>query len=278
MGCHESSRIQPRVLACLYFTLAFAPFAFSGHPNAQQIVRLSIAATEADWKATPHFSDIERDADAKGGSTTSKTYKVLMIEGSPYSRLAAINDKPLSPAEEAEESQKLQHVIAKRASESEKQHAKRLAQYQEGRNRMFALMRATADAFDFKIVREEKLGAHDVYVLEATPRPGYEPKSRETKLLTGMRGRLWIDKDDYQWVKVEAEVVKPVWLGWFIAKVIPGTSFVVDQALVMRGLWLPRHFRVEVRAKVLWARKSYMHDETYRDYQLTSALSTPSRP
>jgi hypothetical protein len=139
-------------------------------------------------------------------------------------------------------------------------------------------MRAMAIAFDFKVAGEERLEGHNVYVLEATPRPGYQPNSRETKVLTGMRGRLWIDKDDYQWVKVEAEVVKPVWFGWFIAKVIPGTSFVVDQAHVMKGLWLPRHFRVEVKAKLLWARKTYIHDETYRDYQLTSALSTPSRP
>jgi hypothetical protein len=278
LGCPGGSHFQSRVLAYLWFTLAFAVFSFSAQPNTQQIVRLSIAASEADWKAIPHFSDIERDADTKGGSTTSKTYKIVMIDGSPYSRLIAVNDKPLSPAEEAQESKKLRDAIANRARESSKQRAKRLAQYEKDRNRMFALMRAMAGAFDFKIVREERLEGHNVYVVEATPRPGYQPNSRETKVLTGMRGRLWIDKDDYQWVKVEAEVIKPVWFGWFIAKVIPGTSFVFDQALVMKGLWLPKHFRVEVKARLLWARKSYIHDETYRDYQLTSALSTPSRP
>ncbi len=263
------------VLAYLWFTLAFILFAFSGQPNTHQIVRLSIAATEADWKAVPHFSDIERDADTKGGSTTSRTYKVLMIDGSPYSRLIAVNDKPLPPAEQAQESQELQRVIAKRASESAKQRAKRLAQYQENRNRMFVLMRAMTEAFDFKMAGQERLEDHDVDVLEATPRAGYKPNSRETKVLTGMRGKLWIDRDDYQWVKVEAEVVKPVWFGWFVAKVTPGTTFVLEQARVMKGLWLPRHFRIEVKAKILWLRKGYIHDETYRDYRQISPLSTP---
>ena len=140
---------------------------------------------------------------------------------------------------------------------------------------MFALMRAMGEAFDFKLAGEERLEDHDVYVFEATPRPEYQPNNRETKVLTGMKGTLWIDRDNYQWVKVEAEVVKPVPFGWFIAKVMPGTSFVLEQGLVTKGLWLPKHFRLEIKAKVLWLPKGYVHDETYRDYRQTLPSSTP---
>lgn len=271
----EGSDFRPCILAYLWLTLALVPFAFSIHPDAQQIVRLSVAATEGDWKALPHFSYIERDADTKEGSTTSKTYQVMMIDGSPYSRLIAVNDDPLSAAEQARESEKHQRVIAKRAGESEKQRVKRLEQYHEDRNRMFAFMRGMAQAFDFKVLGEERLEGNDVYILEATPRPGYQPTSRETKVLTGMKGKLWIAEDNYQWVKVEAEVLKPVVFGWFIAKVMPGTRFLLEQGLVKNGLWLPTHFRVEVKAKVLWLSKDYIHDETYRDYRQISPLSTP---
>ena len=55
-----------------------------------------------------------------------------------------------------------------------------------------------AEAFDFKQVGQQQIEGHKVYVLEATPHPGYEPKRRETKLLTGMTGRLWIDQETYQ--------------------------------------------------------------------------------
>jgi len=176
----KGSHFRPRVLACFWAVMAFAPFAFSTPPNAQQIVRLSLAATEADWQAISHFSDIERDADTKDGSTTSKTYQVLMIDGSPYSRLIAFDNEPLSPVEQARECTKLQRVFAKRAVESPRQPAKRLAVYREDRNRMFALMHGMAQAFDFKKLGEERLEGSDVYVLEATPRPGYQPTSRET--------------------------------------------------------------------------------------------------
>jgi hypothetical protein len=268
-------RNQIRPVAYSLLMLAFPVMAFSVQPSAQQMIRLSIASTEADWKATPHFSYIERDTDVKGGATTSKTYRVWMVDGSPYSRLIAVGDEPLSPAQQAREGEKLRKEIAKRASESSRERAKRLAQYQEDRGRMFALLHEMAEAFDFKLVGEQTLDDHDVYVLEASPRPGYQPESRETKILTGMRGKLWIDKDDYQWVKVEAEVIKPVWMGWFIAKVLPGTNFLLEQAPIMQRLWLPKHFSFEAKARILWFQKDYSHSETYQDYRLLSALSRP---
>ena len=268
-----SSGILPATYC--FFTLVFPVLVFSAQPTTQQLVRLSIASTEADWNATPHFSYAERDANVKGRATTSKTYRVWMIDGSPYSRLIAVGDEPLSSLQEAQEGAKLRKEISKRANEHPEARAKRLAKYQKERGRMFALIQEMAQAFDFKFVGEQKLNNHDVYVLQALPRPGYQPKSRETKILTGMKGTLWIDKDTYQWVKVEAVAIKPVWMGWFIAKVMPGTRFLFEQTPVTKRLWLPEHFSVEVKARIAWLKKSYIHDETYRDYRLLSGQSLP---
>ena len=261
--------------ACCFFTLVFPVLVFSAQPTPQQMVRLSIASTEADWKATPHFSYAERDANVKGGATTSKTYRVWMIDGSPYSRLISVGDEPLSSLQEAQEGAKLRKEISKRINESPKARAKRLAEYHKDRGRVFALIQEMPEAFDFKFVGEQKLDNRDVYVLQASPRPGYQPKSRETKILIGMKATLWIDKDTYQWAKVEAVVIKPVWMGWFIAKVMPGTRFLFEQTPVTKRLWLPAHFSVEVKARVAWLQKSYVHEETYRDYRLLSGQSLP---
>jgi hypothetical protein len=266
---------QIRSVVCCFLTLFSPGLAFSLQPSTSQMVRASISSTEADWKATPHFSYVERDLDEKDGVTTSKTYRVLMIEGSPYSRLIAVGGEPLSPAQQEREGKKLREEIAKRGSESPGARAKRVAKYQKDRSRMFALLHDMAEAFDFKRVGQQRMEGHEVYVLEATPRPGYEPESRETKLLTGMKGTLWIDKDTYQWVKVEAVAIKPVWMGWFIAKVRPGTRFSLEQAPVMKTFWLPKHFSVQVKAEILFWQKNYSHSETYSDYHLISRISAP---
>jgi hypothetical protein len=276
--CEAVSGIPPHQIplaACCFFILLLPPPALPLEPDTSQMIRASISSTEADWKATPHFSYVERDVDEKGGATSSKTYRVCMIEGTPYSRLIAVGGKPLSPEESARAGEELRETVAKRATESPEARAKRVAQFQKDRERMSALLNEMSAAFDFKQVGQEMLEGHEVYVLQATPRPGYEPKSHETKLLSGMQGELWIDKQTYQWVKVQAVAIKPVWMGWFIAKVLPGTEFSLQQSPVMKTLWLPEYFSVQVKARILLFHKSYFHSETYSDYQLISTIPSP---
>jgi hypothetical protein len=141
---------------------------------------------------------------------------------------------------------------------------------------MFALIDEMAAAFDFKLLQEQNLDGHAVYVFSASPRPGYQPKSWETRILKGMKGTLWVDRNSYQWVKVEAVAIKPVSLGWFIAKVLPGTHFLLEQTPVTPGLWQPEHFSFEVHARILWWQKSIVHSETYSDYRRRLAVSSTS--
>jgi hypothetical protein len=259
--------------------LAFPGLILGGQPTAQEIVRLSISATKADWKATAQFSYVERDEDVKRGISTSKTYRVWMLDGSPYSRLIAVEGEPLSPAQQSQECQRLRKEIARRTSESSQERARRLEGYQKDRGQRLALLDEMAGAFDFRLLREQKLAGRDVYVFAASPRPGYQPKSWETRILTGMEGTLWVDKNSYQWVKVEAVAVRPVWLGWFVAKVYPGTRFFLEQTPVATGLWLPERYSFAARARILWRQKDYRHSETYTGYQrLSGSLISQSQP
>jgi len=130
------------------------------------------------------------------------------------------------------------------------------------------MLKEMVDAFDFRLAGEAHVEGHDCWVLDAEPKPGYQPKSRETKVLTGMKGRLWVDKSQYQWVRVEAEVMRPVNMYGFFAKVGPGTHFALEQAPVAGNLWLPTHFSVKVKASALgFINENSTDDETYRDYK-----------
>jgi hypothetical protein len=189
-----------------------------------------------------------------------------MIDGSSYSRLIAIGGKPVSPADQGREGEKLREEEQRRASETPEARAKRIADYQKGRDRMLKVLSEMVQAFDFKQAGQQQVDGHETYVLEATPRAGYEPKSTETKMLSAMRGKLWIDKDTYHWVKVEAVAFRPVAIGWFIAKVLPGTKFCLEQQPFVKALWLPERFSAEINAKVLCWQKHYVYRETYSSY------------
>lgn len=230
-----------------------------------EVIRRSVTANEADFRAQPGYTYRETDRESSG---ESKTYEVRMILGSPYSRLVAINGHPLSLAREQDEENKMRQALAKREHESSGDRADRIEKYRKERREERVMLAEMAAAFNFRQIGEATMSGRDVWLFEATPRPGYRPPNRKAKVLTGMRGKLWIEKQGYHWAKVEAEVVEPVYFEGFLARVNPGTRFVLEKAPVGGGVWLPKHFSMNVQARIvgIFAHNT-SDDETYSDYR-----------
>ena len=240
--------------------------------NVEDIIRKSVAATDANWKEAPKYAFHERDVVSKKDQAKGiKTYEVFMIEGSPYNKLIAENDHPLSKEEQQAEEQKFRTEVASRQNETPRERKRRIAKYQKERFQDQAMMREMAEAFNFKLVAETKMDGRDVYQFEATPKPGYVPKTRDTKVLTAMKGTLWINKETNQWVKVEAQVTHPVSFYGVFAKVGAGTRFELEQVPVGGNIWLPKHFAVRVNASALgFINENSTDDETYSNYRPNS--------
>jgi hypothetical protein len=264
----------------LSLTIAGSWITAAQSPDPKDIIRRSVHAIKADWNQAPGYSFEERDVETKHNARpTVKTYDVLMLDGSPYNRLIAIDDRPLSLGDQAEEERKLSGEVRKRQHESNRERARRIAKYEKERRHDQAMLMDMVDAFDFQLTGEETVNGHDCWVLEAQPKRGYQPTDRETKVLAGMRGRLWIDKNQYQWARVKAEVFKPVSFYGFIAKVGPGTRILLEQDPVADNLWLPKHFRMQVKASALgFFDESSIDDETYRAYKPLPKVSAGLAP
>lgn len=248
--------------------LAWAAAAQPDPINVQEIIARSSAAMGKNWLAAPGFTYLERDVETKhGGAKTIKSYRVLMLDGSQYNRLIAVNDQPLNEQADAAEERKLRAEIAQRQKQTPAERAKRVAKYRRERSEDNTMMKEMVNAFNFALAGEEKLDGHDVWVFDATPKPDYQPINHEAKVLTAMKGRLWIDKREYQWVKVSAEVTRPVSM-YLVAKVSPGTRFELEQEPVADGLWLPKRFSEKVNASALgFLNENSTDDETYHDYR-----------
>ena len=257
---------MPRVLL---LCAVVSGLGWAATPGPEQIVRKSVQAIQSDWEQAPQYSYLERDVESKHHSpATAKTYKVLMIDGSPYNVVTAINDQPLGPDEEAQEQHKLRREIEKRRRESGRDREKRIAKYDRDRMRDHEMLQEMVKGFQFQPAGEAQVDGRTCWVLDATPKPGYQPSTREGKVLKGMKGRLWVDQQTYQWVKVHAEVVRPVSFYGFLAKVGPGTEFDLEQAPVTDTLWLAKQFSVRVNASALgFFNEDSTESETYHDYQ-----------
>lgn len=239
--------------------------------DVNELVRRSVAATERNFRQSDNYAFVERDVTEKldsGGAVKSRTarrYAVSMIDGAPYRRLMAVNGKPLTREAGRREMVKMEAERNRRLAESKADRAKRIATYEREHNQELSMLREMADAFQYTLAGEEVVNGRPAYVLEAAPKPGYAPKTRDTKVLTSMRGKLWIDKADRQWVKVEAEVIRPVSF-YMIASVGPGTKFLLEQSPVGGGVWQPAHFAARVDSSVLWVSRNSNRDERYTDY------------
>jgi hypothetical protein len=124
------------------------------------IIQRSVHANNADWNAAPAYHYFERDQENR----QTKTYKEIMILGSPYEYLVAVDGNPLLPERQAVEQQKLEAVIVERQKESPQERAQRIARYEKQRKRDHLLMQQLTKAFDFKPAMDalETMGREDV--------------------------------------------------------------------------------------------------------------------
>jgi hypothetical protein len=241
---------------------------FAATPGPREIIQRSVATMKSDWEQAPGYSHLEQDVETKRHSPPiTKTFQVLMLDGSPYNLVTSINGRPLSPSQQAEEQGKLKREIEKRRQESRRERERRIARFNRENARDHELLTAMVDAFQFRLTGNQVVDAHLCWVLDAQPKPGYQPASHEGKVLKGMQGHLWIDQRTYQWVKVHAEVVRPVNFYGFFAKVGPGTEFDLEQQPVTDTLWLAKRFSMRVKASTLGFNEDSTENDTYRDYQ-----------
>ena len=106
------------------------------------------------------------------------------------------------------------------------------------------------EAFDFRVAGEVSWEGISVYVIEATARPGYRPRSRTGKVLVQLQGKLWVDKRDYHLVKAEVEVVDTISVGFFLVRLAKGSHAAFEQTRVNDEVWMPRRVQVSASARL----------------------------
>jgi hypothetical protein len=246
----------------------------------QQLFRVVADKDIENDKRQRDYTYIERQVshtlDGKGNIKTTeiKTSEVLQIYGEQVERLIEKDDKPLSAKEAAKEEEKIQKIFEKRKNESESDRRKREEKEQKEREENRKFVKEVADAYDFTLVGTEPIAGRPAWIIDAEPRPGFHPQSKEAKFLPHFHGRVWIDQGDMQLAKMDLECLDTVSWGLILARFHKGSRFTLEQARVNDEVWLPKQMaaKVDVRMALL---KNFNVDfeETYRDYRKFRASS-----
>ena len=236
-------------------------------PDARAIVGPSIAATDRSWRARVHYTYLQRDEDRRldsHGLVKSEDVEVstiIFVDGVPFEQLVEHNGLPPS----AEEQRKQKDKLNKLKRETPEERIARLRQEEEDNA---SLIREVPQAFKFELIGEEVVNGKPAYVLQATPRPGYRPRGKYGGMFSKVKGKLWVDKKDFGWVKADGQVLQPFSIGLFLARVLPGSRITMEQVRVGDGIWMPKYIEIRAAAKIFFI-KSLIIDKvmTYSDYR-----------
>jgi hypothetical protein len=233
--------------------------------DARQIVDLSVAASEHSWLARGHYTYTERDEDRRldaHGQIKSNNVDVsrmILVNGERFEQLMERNGQLPS----AEERRKRDEDLEKLKHETPEERAARFRKDQENRS----FLEEVLQAFDFQLAGEELADGRPAYVLQATPHSGYHANGKYGKMFSKVEGKLWVDKQDFGWIKVDGQVTQSFTMGLFVARVQRGSHIILEQTCVGDGVWVPKRLEVRANARILFL-KSLDIDRilTYSDY------------
>jgi hypothetical protein len=235
-------------------------------PDVGQIVASSVAATQRHWRAWVRYSYLERDEtrhlDSAGHVKSEEVdvSRAFLVDGVQFNQLVERNGRPPSAEEERKQNEEIDRL--KRLSPE--QRAERLRKQEEENT---SLVAEVPKAFDFQLAGEEVVNGRPAWILQAVPHPGYQARGRYGKMFSRVAGKLWVDKQDFGWSKVDGYVTQPFSMGLFFARVLRGSQITMEQAHIDEGLWMPQHLEVRAAAKILFI-KNLVIDRvlTYSEY------------
>ena len=249
--------------------------------DAREIVRRSVEVDHHNFERAQKYTCTQRQVikylDKHGNvkSTEIKTYDINYYYGEFYPRLVQVNDRPLSEKEQKKEDEKLEKFLAKHRKESEEDREKRRRKQQKEREEGRAFVRDVVNAYDFRIVGDDRVSGEDAWVIEATPRKEFQPTQPHADMLKKMKGRIWIEKNEYNWVKVEAEAIDTISFGLFLFRIHPGSRFVLENTHINNELWAISRLYINGSARIaLLKNQSAEQDEVFSNYKKFSTSVT----
>ena len=234
--------------------------------DARQIVGLSIAATERSWEALDHYIYMQRDEDrrldslGRMKSENVEVTRMSLVNGARFAQLTEHNGQLPSVTEQRKSDEDLDKLQRETPIEKTERIRKELE------NKSF--LHEVLKAFDFHLVGEEIVAGRPAYVLQATPHPGYQANGKYGKLFSKVEGKLWVDKQNFGWIKVDGQVTQSFSIGLFVARVQQGSHIILEQTCVGDAVWAPKRLEMRASARILFL-KSLDIDRIlmYSDYR-----------
>jgi hypothetical protein len=262
---HSAQRIVPTCIASL--TLLAVMVAVPCVSLAQQATTLSgevqPTGTPASWVAASNKNELaivrsqgdiplrylQRKIDARGDTTR----EIIESSEGNVARLLQRNGEPITPAEDKAERERLEANLDH--PEDVARHRKRSDEVRDEALELIPLL-PQAMLYNFAPGQPQPKGATSPQiVLDFEPNPAFHPPSLLAESLTGMAGRVWIDRNSRCITRIDAKILHPVNFGFgILAKLYPGGTIEFEQSQVNEKRWVYSRLEEHLTARVLMVR------------------------
>ncbi len=199
--------------------------------------------------------------DGKVASKNSETSEYIFVEGMQYKKLIAREGKPLSSSEQAKEEKRLKETAAER-------RRSRLSSLTH-KNVSLANDDELLTVFDSRIVGEEMLDGHKVWVIECTPRALPPTSDKHQNEVRSFTHKLWIDREDRVAVQRLDTVARDN------VAFAPGSTILIRQQKLPDGVWAPATLVIDGRLSFAKFVKPAVRTEyRYTDFRKFDVQST----
>ncbi|ADW69420.1 hypothetical protein [Granulicella tundricola] len=251
--------------------LSLAPLAHSQHPAQphtqpdqwKSSVGDPLARNPRDWAADAAANEKEaiqfngvyvRYRIHMVGARGDQIRDVLESKDGTVARLIFKENRPLTSEEDAAEHQRLQDML-----DSPSAFAKHVKGDQSGKKLATDLVALMPDAMLFTYTpgqpqrgNKENKGEPADIVMDFKPNPAWNPPTMTSEALTGLQGRVWIDRRTRHMVRLEGDIFRPVNLGFgMVARIAPGGKVTLEQVGLTDQRWIFSHFVEHVTVRAL---------------------------
>ncbi len=184
----------------------------------------------------------------KVDSKSDTTRDVIESRQGAVARLVQRNGRPVTATEDAAERERLNAML-----DSPSDFARHHKRDNAARSYAIELVRQMPRAMIFSFAPgqpQRSNFASPQVVIDCTPNPSYRPPTLIDQALTGIQGRIWIDRKTMRVLRVEGRVLHAVDFGWgMLARVYTGCTIEFEQANAGGDRWAYSHLREDITVR-----------------------------
>jgi hypothetical protein len=208
-----------------------------------------VANQHKDDQALDQYERVERTEERKTASDSSpSSVQVVRVfpVGTGNGRISlSVDGKSADAAVYLRDLRKIETALAWASQDGQKQRDA-YAKFSRRRQDRADLLEATRQAYAVTWLGRESRNGRTLAKIRLDPLPSYKPTSRLTAILPKVQCIVWFDEATAHLVRFEGDILGDISFGGgIVAKVYKGGHFVMEQAEIAPGVWLPVFYQYD---------------------------------